>query len=657
MTTSRLMSSGRLLFRSLKTLNSNATRILFILVCVDAIMSESVAAQVPVVTIDSASDVSSTAATINGTVNPNGLQTAFHVIYGPTTAYGYTGYYAPLTPQNTAVSVTNRLTGLNPNTTYHCQLVATNGAGQGASVDMTFTTLPAEPPSITVGSPTSITSSNAVVSGTLSPNGASTGYYVQWGLTTGYGSAGPGSTVPADTNMVTIYGGLVGLSANTTYHYRFVATNSAGTTYSADTTLTTLPPPPPQAPTVTTGNATTVTASNATITGIVNANGLATGYYFQWGTTAAYGNVTPTISLPAQWTPLDAYADLMNLSPATTYHYRMVATNSVGITSGADREFTTLGLITIDGHTFGYSVSNAAITITSYSGPGGNVTIPSYLSGLPVTSIGDNAFWSAPLTGVSIPDSVTSIGYSAFADCRGLTNVTIPDSVTYLGDTAFGFCDGIVSLTIGKGITTIRGGGDRGAFGTFEGLTSLTRLVIPDNVTNITDGPLYFGGALGAFYFCSSLTNVIIGKGLSYLGVGAFSWCTNLLGLYFQGNAPTPGENGFGQDIFHWDNLATVYYLPGTTGWGPTYAGLPTMLWNAQVPSGYSSVPAGPGTNKFGFKIAGTPGIPIVIEANSNNLTGTWILLQSCTLTNGLVEFVDPQPMNLPMRFYRVRSP
>src|SRR5205814_5726656 len=112
-----------------------------------------------------------------------------------------------------------------------------------------------------------------------------------------YGAGGPVGTVSADTNAVSILAAMIGLSANTTYHYRLVATNSVGTTASADMTLTTLPTPPPQTPTVTSGNATSVTASNATITGTVNPNGLATSYYFQWGTTLAYGNATPTVGL------------------------------------------------------------------------------------------------------------------------------------------------------------------------------------------------------------------------------------------------------------------------------------------------------------------------------------------------------------------------
>ena len=100
---------------------------------------------------------------------------------------------------------------------------------------------------------------------------------------------------------------------------------------------------------------------------------------------------------------------------------------------------------------------------------------------------------------------------------------------------------------------------------------------------------------------------------------------------------------------------ATVYYMPGTTNWGATFGGRPTMLWNpqAQTGDGYFGVR----TNQFGFNITGTTNIPIVIVASTNLGSSLWVPLQSCTLTNGSVYFSDPQWTNYPGRFYRLRSP
>ena len=86
-----------------------------------------------------------------------------------------------------------------------------------------------------------------------------------------------------------------------------------------------------------------------------------------------------------------------------------------------------------------------------YVGNGGNVTAPNS-----VTSIGSSAFrYCTNLTSVTIPNSVTSIGISAFYYCSGLTSVTIGNSVTSIGDEAFRYCSGLTSFTMGSGVTSI----------------------------------------------------------------------------------------------------------------------------------------------------------------------------------------------------------
>jgi hypothetical protein len=86
------------------------------------------------------------------------------------------------------------------------------------------------------------------------------------------------------------------------------------------------------------------------------------------------------------------------------------------------------------------------LTITGYDGSGGEVSIPSTINDLPVTSIGSWAFYSTSVTNVTIPDSVTSIGDGAFAYCSSLTNVTIPNSVTSIGDWMFAFCSSLTKV-------------------------------------------------------------------------------------------------------------------------------------------------------------------------------------------------------------------
>jgi hypothetical protein len=142
---------------------------------------------------------------------------------------------------------------------------------------------------------------------------------------------------------------------------------------------------------------------------------------------------------------------------------------------------------------FWYGSSGTAVTITSYAGPGGAVTIPAIIMGLPVTSIGGEAFvgCSGP-TCITIPDSVTSIGNAAFAGCTGLTSVVIPHSVTNIEVEAFSGCTGLTSVEIGNGVTSI------GEWA-FRGCTGLTSVAIPKSVTSI-------GGS--AFRDCSSLSAI-----------------------------------------------------------------------------------------------------------------------------------------------------
>lgn len=91
---------------------------------------------------------------------------------------------------------------------------------------------------------------------------------------------------------------------------------------------------------------------------------------------------------------------------------------------------------------FTYFPAQGQVTITGHSNPVGDLVIPDMIEYLPVTRIGDEAFYGcAALTSIAIPDSVTHIGDAAFRGCTGLSSVTIPNSVTSFGYwTAFSGC-------------------------------------------------------------------------------------------------------------------------------------------------------------------------------------------------------------------------
>ncbi|MEW6330692.1 MAG: DUF5050 domain-containing protein [Pseudomonadota bacterium] len=135
-----------------------------------------------------------------------------------------------------------------------------------------------------------------------------------------------------------------GLTAGTNYCYRLRAYNTAGdSSYTSESCATT------QAattqPTATTNAATAITSNSAMLNGSVNPNGIATGAFFQWGTTISYGNTTPSQVIGSGTSAVNFIANLTGLAPNTVYHFRVVATNgSGGTTFGNDQSFTTFPL-------------------------------------------------------------------------------------------------------------------------------------------------------------------------------------------------------------------------------------------------------------------------------------------------------------------------
>jgi hypothetical protein len=171
----------------------------------------------------------------------------------------------------------------------------------------------------------------------------------------------------------------------------------------------------------------------------------------------------------------------------------------------------------------------------------------------------------------------------------------------------------------------------------------LTNVTIGNHVTNI-------GGR--AFCACTSLTNVTIPNSVTSIEREAFGGCAKLKGLYFLGNAPY-----MDWAVFDGDTNATIYYLPGTTGW-EFISGRPTVLWR---PPNLLILTTSPsfGLQPYGFRfsITGSSNLLVVVETSSNFADGTWSPIATNTLTYGLSYFSDPQWTNYPSRFYRLRSP
>jgi hypothetical protein len=378
-----------------------------------------------------AENVYLTTASLYGYIDANGLETTAYFEYGTDTTYGTNAASTTIYPYEEASLYTN-LSNLTPGQTYHFQIVATNADGTFTSGDQTFTT-PTGQPAISEVSVATAGITTAALECSLDPGYFSTTYYVEYGPDTNYGS----STTPTaftgyyyDGYGIDVSVSLTGLTGGATYHYRFVATNSGGTTYSSDATFTTYTPA--DEPTAVTGPASGITDYAATLSGTVNPDGVDTTYYFEYGLDQTYGNTTTGEDVGSGTSPVAASSAIggnfglyysINLSPNTTYHYRLDATNAAGTAYGLDQTFTTFATAPP------YSI--ILDNISAYTAPKHSITINVFagaLSAAPATlSI---VSVSQGLVGAVVINSNQTLTYVPGSDFQGLDtfNFTVTDA-------------------------------------------------------------------------------------------------------------------------------------------------------------------------------------------------------------------------------------
>ena len=200
-----------------------------------------------------------------------------------------------------------------------------------------------------------------------------------------------------------------------------------------------------------------------------------------------------------------------------------------------------------------YTSNGAYATVTGYTGSAADIVIANTYMGVPVTAIGDYAFYYySNLTSVTIPDSVTYIGDGAFYGCYCLTSVTIPNSVTTIGYSAFEYCESLTSVTIPDNVTSIYSYA-------FYRCSSLESVTIGNSVTEIGIYAFAYCGDLmsvtipysvttideAAFAYCYSLYSVTIPDSVTTIDVAAFSGCTNLTSVTIPYSVTTIGELAF----------------------------------------------------------------------------------------------------------------
>jgi plastocyanin len=193
------------------------------------------------------------------------------------------------------------------------------------------------PPIVTTNPAAFIASFSATLDGSLNPHGLTTTFHFQYGTTTSYGLTTAPHTQTGNT-LRNVSANISSLTATTTYHFRIVASNTDGTRMGADRVFTTLTMTGP--PVVITNPASNLTASSATLQGSLDPHSLTTTVHFQYGTTTSYGRTTSSQTQTGS-TYRHIASNITGLVAHTTYHFRIVATNSGGTRVGGDRTFTT----------------------------------------------------------------------------------------------------------------------------------------------------------------------------------------------------------------------------------------------------------------------------------------------------------------------------
>jgi phosphodiesterase/alkaline phosphatase D-like protein len=387
----------------------------------------------PAATTSVASSITTTGATLNGTVNANNASTAVSFEYGLTTSYGSsaTAIQSPVTG-TTATAVTYAVSGLVPNTTYHFRVKGVNTAGTTNGTDLTFTTSAATPAATTAAA-SSITTTGATLNGTVNANNASTAVTFEYGLTTSYGTTVTAIQSPVTgTTATAVSYALPGLVPNTTYHFRVKGVNTAGTTNGTDLTFTTSA----ATPAATTVAASSITTTGATLNGTVNANNASTTVTFEYGLTTSYGTTVTAIQSPVTGTTATAVSYVLpGLVPNTTYHFRVKGVNTAGTTNGTDLTFTTLPDITyIITTPKATTVKLTTATLGATIAPAGEPVTERgiYWSTSPGVTTSDNQEIADGTTGGTFTVDVTNLDHSSTIYYKGY--VITPTGATILSE-------------------------------------------------------------------------------------------------------------------------------------------------------------------------------------------------------------------------------
>jgi hypothetical protein len=372
------------------------------------------------VTTKPASEVVVTSARLNGAVDPEGLAIAdCHIEWGTDQRYD-NSVPCDTTPSGSGdVPVSAPISGLSSGTTYHYRVFATTSAGRLATgEDEEFTTH--FPPSVKTPLVSALTDSAADLNALINPKEADTSYRFEWGTSLAYGHdvPVPDGEIPSGTADVPVTTHLSGLAPNTTYHWRISAQSAYGTATGPDSSFTTLGP----AIVETTGSPLRTTET-AELDGRVDPRSAPTTFHFEYGPAPCDAN--PCQSTPNRSAGSGSEVKLVaeqieGLTPATIYHYRLVADNGKPGASdvGADMTVRTRGSDAplSHGHFPGPPGSDRAYEQVSIPDSGGNPVVAAGQLATAFSINGDRAIYAVN-GGTPISESGTSFaGTLLFAE-------------------------------------------------------------------------------------------------------------------------------------------------------------------------------------------------------------------------------------------------
>ncbi len=256
-----------------------------------------------------------------------------------------------------------------------------------------------------------VAQTSATLNGSVNPNGEPISECeFEYGTTSAYGSTAPCSSLPGEgASPVAVSASLVSLTPGTTYHFRLLATSAAGTNAGEDRTFSTVP----EAPSVTTGTASPVTTSSATLNGSVDPNrGTVGECVFEYGTSASYGETVPCSPSPGSGdSPVAVSGSIAGLSANTTYYFRLRASNAGGTSYGAGQSFTALDGAPEFGFCLKVAPGTGAYANATCTKAGGKGTYAWQTSGIAGTTF---------VTHLSSgPIKLTASNKNLTVDCRG----------------------------------------------------------------------------------------------------------------------------------------------------------------------------------------------------------------------------------------------